>query len=649
MNVMVRLGRASNGVPVFTISEQSAEFGRPFGAIWNGEQRLWMYPAFLPAARSVIADLEQGFAEHIHFEFSDAVQRYLTGLDDTERRKQERALPDGFEYVTKPYDHQVEGLCHIYFYLRAALFYAAGLGKSKIVIDLLRLLHFLGHKSPAIILGPLVTILNWGRQIDQHGGGELSWGAVLGTPKKKRAVIEAAARGEYDILLVTFDTARNFVDLIHREVPYRTVVADESHRIKTWGTGVTRAAHEIGQKASRKIIMTGTPTLGSPLDLYGQYRFLGDCFMPEPYYKYKRKFFNFAGPNSHVVLGYKNLDMLNARTGLLAIRKTKEECLDLPPQTLINHEFEMSRHQSILYNQLVAEMGVDVVTLIAALGGAHSITDALPPDSVLPHAAVLLNKLLQISSGFLITNETLALCDNVEEGGCPHKFACVPNGIKPGTPACAVATARLEDQVTVFDKNPKLEALVELLDSVLVDPPNKVIVWGYYRKELDIIGERLEKMDIGYVRVDGSTGSKVQLLADQFDEDEDTRVYLAQVSTGVGITLNAAAYMVYYSLPYSLGSYLQSLDRNYRIGQTKNVTVWRLLGKQTVDPAIVRLLDNKVDVDQVLASQLACMFCDRSISCLANGVVLFDRACKYQRNMSRPVLRAQFVEVKEGL
>jgi len=648
MNVVVRLGRASNGVPVFTISEQSAEFGRPFGAVWNGEQRLWMYPAFLPAAKSVMADFEQGFDAHINFEFSDPVQRYLTGLEETERRKEALTLPEGFEYVTKPYAHQVEGLCHVYFYLRAALFYAAGLGKSKIIIDLMRLLHFLGHKSPTVILGPVVTVLNWGRQIDEHSGGALRWGAVLGTPKQKQAVIEATARGEFDVLLVTFDTARNFVDLIHQAVPYRLVVADESHRIKTWGTGVTRAAHEIGQKASRKIIMTGTPTLGSPLDLYGQYRFLGDCFMPEPYNKYKRKFLNHAGPNSHVVLGYKNLDMLNARTGLLAIRKTKEECLDLPPQTLVNHEFELSRHQSVLYNQLVMEMGVDVVNLIHMLGGMHSVTDALPPDSVLPHMAVLLNKLLQVSSGFLITNETLGLCDNVEDGGCPHKFACVPNGIKPGTPACAVAPARLEDQVTVFDKNPKLEALVELLDSILVDPPNKTIVWGYYKKELDIIGERLTKMDIGYVRVDGSTGSKIQARADQFNDDPDTRVYLAQVSTGVGITLNAAAYMVYYSLPYSLGSYLQSLDRNYRIGQTKNVTVWRLLGKQTVDPAIVHLLDNKVEVDRVLATKLACIFCDRSIPCLAGGVALFDTACKYQRNMSRPVLRAQFVEVTEG-
>lgn len=648
MKVLVRLGRASNGVPVFTVTDRSAEFARPFGATWNDELHLWMYPAYYPVADKVIADFRTGYKD-VQFELSPPAQQHIEALVEVDRKYQARELPAGFEFVTKPYDHQIEGLCHAYYYLRAALFYAPGLGKSKIAIDLLRLLRFRGNAAPAVILGPLVTIRNWGDEIDFHSGKQLRWGAVLGGHKHKQAVIEAAGRGEYDVLLVTYDTARGFVDLINEKVPYKTVICDESHRIKEWRSQCTKAAHEIGQKASRKLIMTGTPTLGSPMDLYGQFKFLGDCFMPETYVNYKRKFLDLAGENSHVVRGYKNLDLLNARTLFLSIRKTKEECLDLPPQTLVDVSFELSHHQSVLYNQLVEEMGVNLAHLIAALGGAQSIRDALPPDSILPHVATLLNKLLQVSSGFLITNETLGLCDNCEPGGCKFRYTCVPAGIKPGTPRCAVAKERLADQLTIFEQNPKLEALTELLDSVLVDPPNKVIVWCYYRVELDIVEKRLQKLGLGYVRVDGTTGDKIQALAKRFNEDPSIRVYLAQISTGVGITLNAAAYMVYYSLSYSLSAWLQSLDRNYRIGQTKNVTVWRLLGKQTVDAAVMHLLDNKVEVDTVLATRLACMFCAHSIPCLAENIALFDKGCIYQRNMARPVVRAQLVEVKEEL
>ena len=645
MKALVRLGQASNGVPIFTIAGQSVEFSRPFGAVWSREQQLWMYPAYYPAASKVLTDLATAFPG-IQFEFSLAAQQHIQALTEVARKYAARELPSGFVYVTQPFDHQVEGLCHVYYLLRAALFYAPGLGKSKIAIDLLRLLHFLGYKAPAVVLGPLVTIRNWGREIDKHSGGQLRWKAVLGTRTQKRDIIEAAGSGECDVLLVTYDTARNFIDLINEKVPYRTVIADESQRIKDYRSLCTKAALEISQKASRKIIMTGTPTLGSPMDLYGQFKFLGDCFMPENYIKYKNKFLRTAGPNSHVILGYKNLDLLNARTQFLSIRKTKEECLDLPPQTIVDVEFELTRHQSVLYNQLVAEMGVNLANLIATLGGAASITDALPPDSVLPHAATLLNKLLQVSSGFLITNETLALCDTCEPGGCRHRYTCIPVGIKPGTPSCAVSVERLPDRLTVFEQNPKLEALVELLDDTLGDVSNKVIIWCYYRVELNIIEQQLQKMELGYVRVDGTTGEKIQGLADQFNEDPKIRVYLAQISTGVGITLNAAAYMVYYSLTYSLGAYLQSLDRNYRIGQCKNVTVWRLRGKQTIEGSILRLLDNKVEVDAVLATNLACMFCARSIPCAAENNTLFDKTCIYQRKMVRPVVRAQFIEIE---
>ena len=252
MKVLVRLGRASNGVPVFTVTDHSVEFSRAFGAVWNDDQRFWMYPAYYPVAEKVLTSFREGFKD-IQLELSPPARQQVVLLAEVDRKYKARELPAGFQFVTKPFDYQIEGLCHAYYFLRSALFYAPGLGKSKIAIDLLRLLRFLGNASPALIFGPLVTIRNWGREIDKHSGGQLRWGAVLGSRKRKQAVIEAAGRGAYDVLLVTYDTARNFVDLINEKVPYRTVIADESHRIKEWRSQCTKAAHELGQKASRKL------------------------------------------------------------------------------------------------------------------------------------------------------------------------------------------------------------------------------------------------------------------------------------------------------------------------------------------------------------------------------------------------------------
>ena len=69
-----------------------------------------------------------------------------------------------------------------------------------------------------------------------------------------------------------------------------------------------------------------------------------------------------------------------------------------------------------------------------------------------------------------------------------------------------------EALLTVFDENPKLDALEELIDSILGDPSNKVIVWCKYTAELNLIEERLKKLEAGYVRVDGKTGLKIRGL-----------------------------------------------------------------------------------------------------------------------------------------
>lgn len=639
--IVVRMGVAGNGVPVFTIGSKLTELQRPFGATFDDSRHMWMYPAYLPSVKKVLADFDV-LKKTLPLEYSPTVIEYIKQVETTEEKYQQNALPEGFGFVTSPFQHQIQGLAHAFYFLRSALFFAPGLGKSKIAVDLLRLLHFQKEKEMAIVMGPVVTVKNWGKEIDRHSGKTLRWGAVLGTKPKKLEVIERAKGGEFDVLLITYDTVRNYVDKL-LELVYKTIVADESHLIKEWSSSRTKAAHEVGQRAVRKLLMTGTPTLGSPLDLYGQFKFLGDYFMPEGYTAFKLKFLATPQPNSHVVTGFKNMNLLNSRTQFLALRKTKEECLDLPPQTFVDVDYDLSRHQTVIYNQLISEMAIDVEMILAHLGG--STKDNIPPETTLPHAAALLNKLLQISSGFLIkNNQDTKLCDNAEVGGCRYLKECVREDIKPYTKRCQVAPVGIPNTVTRFEENPKLEALEELLDSILADATNKVIVWAYYSEELNIIEEKLTELGVSYVRVDGSTGSRIQPLVDRFNDDPSVRVYLAQVSTGVGITLNASQYMIYYSLTSSLGAYLQSLDRNYRIGQTKNVTVYRLLGKQTVEPALARLLDNKVDVDQVLTHKLSCLMCPQSLKCIAEGIELFDAGCIYPKSMSRPVAKARLIK-----
>ncbi len=605
MALIIRMDKAGNNTPVFTIPNNSVEFSRPFGATRDQDRGLWLYPAYFPVIEQVLED----FTALTHpTEFSPMALQHIEENKAIRNKYENRELPDGFEFITKPFEHQILGLAHTFYMRRAALFYAPGLGKSKIAIDWMRLLAFTGETGMTVVIGPLVTIRNWGKELDIHSGKTLRWGAVLGSPEEKRAVIAEAGTGAFDVLLVTYDTARLYVDQILNTVDYSRIVADESHRLKNGQAGRTIAAMELGQKAERKVIMTGTPTLGSPADLYGQFKFLAPYFMPESPYKYKERFFEMSAYNKHLVLGYKNLPILNRRVQKVSLRKTKEECLTLPEQLFVDVYFDLTRAQLVLYNEVIDSMGIRFVDLQSWL---QDFADPTIPKSKLksmsgvaytvPQIAVLLNKLSQIRSGFLLTsNVDATLCD-----GCESLSFCVPCEIEPYTQDCSVVHVPPEPTLTTVKDNAALDTLDELLETILADPSNKALVWcrySYPGTEIDTISKHLAAKGVGHVCVDGSTSDKIFDVVERFNADPLLRVYVAQSSTGEGITLNSANYTIFYNFDYGLQAYLQPLDRNHRIGQNRKVTVYRMMAANTLDETIVALLSKKIDIDTFLTS-----------------------------------------------
>jgi SNF2 family DNA or RNA helicase len=650
----VRVGLAGNGIPVFLIAGQTFDHQRIFGATWDAERALWMYPAFLPASDKVLADLEVLSGE-VDVSMSDVARRHVEGLARSRDALTGGRLPAGFDFVTKPHAHQLEGLCHVFYYPRAALYFDPGTGKSKIAIDLVRLLRHGGAHGCALVLGPRITVENWGREVDKHSGRQLSWVAVTGTREQKLAAVERAAAERADVVLVTYDTAKRIVDSLVQRLDFELLVLDESHNCKAWSSERTKAAWEIAQKARRRVLMTGSPTEGDPRDVYAPYKILGDCFMPEPYYKYERMVTKRPTPRSHLVTGYKNLDLVNARTTFLSLRKTKEECLDLPARTFVDVDYSLSHSQEVLYDQIVETMGISIDELQAFALGIRDDPQAarallpklldLPAEMVMPHRAAALLKLLQITSGFVINNVVDEnFCDTARGGQpCEHIQDCVAAEVKPHTKRCKVIQKPWPTEAVFSDHNPKHDAIMELVDGIVSVPSAKVIVWCVFHPEMDSIVRRLTAVGVGHVRVDGDTRHPMTMV-DKFNEDSNTRVYVGQVASGIGINLVAATYAIYSSLPYSLTQYSQSLDRNYRIGQDQPVTVYRMIGRRTLEALVAHLLDHKVDVDALLTNKIECALCPHSVKCLAAGIEPFQTGCIHPRTVARPVIKARTLQ-----
>jgi SNF2 family DNA or RNA helicase len=681
-----------NGTPAFTIAGTNPIYARVHAAIYDKKGTRWLFPAYMPFGPLAISDLRKVDPT---LQYGPGVEAHLTYLEQVPQLVKDRVLPEGFTfYGHTPFEHQLEGLSLFLHYPRFALWWEPGSGKSRIPLDHMRAAP--GHRM--LILSQKVTLENWVEQVGIHAGDGLRAVALTGTTEQKREIIYN--HKNYDILVASYGTARTMgYPRLHRQtlsyikklatggktltdsglktlvkavrrlgdpqeqikyvqmwadgstfadvaravesavtcnpqwlddVDYQRCLVDESQNIKEMTSQQTKTIVELGKKASHRYLMSGTPTSGDPRHLYPQMRFLSPAIFPEDWLRFSDLFLVRAARNMRIVTGYKNLNIINERVGRIADNKKKEDCLDLPDRVITDVHVNMTKEQVRLYNTLITAMGVDLTTFFNNPTGT---------DLEIQNAATLLNKLCQVTSGFVLDKSVAtSLCD-----GCPHLRDCVERKIVPYTAQCQVAPEPRTDTVNYLKENPKLDALDGLLDTLLEDPARKVIIWAYYHAELDAIQSLLDKKELRHERMDGRATGSLQDRIRRFNTDPQTRVYLGQIATGVGITLNAATYMIYYSLDWSLEKYLQSIDRNYRAGQDKKVTVYRLIAKGTVEEYKARALSQKKDLSVALTGKLACVNCVKRFECLDAGVELYEAGCIYQRSAKRTIAKAELL------
>ena len=613
-----------NGTPAFVmVNVTPVQAKRVYGATFSKIHGAWLFPAFYPYGINAYRDLEIVIPDIV---FNPVATKHISTLlardADSDAYLRDLALRKDFLYHTKPYRHQEEAVRFVLGNLRCGLFYDMGLGKTKVMIDVIR--H---ERKKTLVLAPSVGVQTWLKEVGVHAEeDELGIVCLRGPPKKRQKLLSEEVP-DADIVIVSYDTAKRDFEYITTVFPYKMIIADESHFMRSHNSARTKCAIALASRASHRILLSGTPSLGDPLHLYGQLSFLGKYIPATDFWTFKKRYVIMnktkmwdsktkKSKTRHLVVGFKNLDLLADKVQKIALRRKKEECLDLPDRSIIDIDFEATPEQKKKYNQLVEGFALE-------LDSGMSITVA--------NAGVMIQKLMQILSGFFILPPP-DICT-----GCTYLPNCVDNQFRPYTKNCLVHPKKHPAAIMHTKKNPKLDALEELLDSILAERRNKVIIYAYFREELRLIENLLRSKDIGYTRIDGSNSSKGPALSEEFDSDPDKRVWLAQISTGIALTLTAATYMVYYSLTYDLGSYLQSMDRNYRIGQKNAVTVYRLICPNSVIKFIAWALSQKKDIASTLVDEINCVLCLNNMRCLGEGIRVFDKGCMHKSKMERVV------------
>lgn len=424
--------------------------------------------------------------------------------------------------------HQQEGIEFLTERRSGLLAFEQGLGKTLVAIDAFGQIQGAGLVDRLLVICPNSLKRNWIAEIAKFAP-QLSAAIAEGKPRQRREVF---ARSDASIVVTSYETARTEVTAILAFLQrYRTVlVLDESHATKNWKSLTSTAARYFAPHCRYRWLLSGTPVTNSPADLYTQVEILA----PGEYVLGSMESFLATIESDPAA------DFARESFDRLILRRTKEECLDLPEKSFVDVRVELPQWQRRLYDEMRDEM----VCEIQAMSG----------EQYRAFASTALAQLTRLSQ--LASNPSLLF---PELNQVPAKFG--------------------------------------ELDSILLDilsvPSRKVIVWSNYVKSIESLLERFA--NVGAVAIYGGTPvDERQEIAARFQHDDDTRVLIANpAAAGTGFTFTAASYTIYETLSWRYDHYAQSQDRNHRIGQSKPVTYMRLLAADTIEEAIVSALERK--------------------------------------------------------
>lgn len=343
---------------------------------------------------------------------------------------------------------------------------------------------------------------------------------------------------------------------------------DESSTMKSHSTKFAKSAVEYAWSLRRWYLLSGTPAPNGEHEYYRQLQSVDFYGIHQSWTRFKQYFFNDVSYNPQ----YEKLAVKPERKDELlkllreySLYVDKEDALVTPGRDFITVDIEMPAELKKIYKELKKELYIE-------LGDNVMITAA--------STAANLNKLNQVTSGFIM--DTHAVKFNAMLKRNPH--------VKQDK----------KQQVHLLSDY-RFEELDKLLDEI---GDKQVLIWGHYRKEFEIVQERLgDKVACVY----GATSLTQKNENIRRFKSGDVQYLMANpASADKGLTLTNAHVCIYFSLGYSYELFRQSMERIYGgiQSQPNRCTYYILTAKGTVDAAIYKTVRNKGDMSMAVLEHL---------------------------------------------
>ena len=480
--------------------------------------------------------------------------------EDLHKQEFEIDIPKDFEFKTKPFAHQIDGVRFGLNKKRFLLGDDQGLGKTKQIIDFVGCLEKTATINKVLIICGVNSLkYNWQSEIGIHSD-EKGW--VLGTrfrkttgkayegsTKDKLADLENLPDSRYLITNIEtlragaekiskskyhFPVAEKLAELCKKGI-ISVIAFDECHKSKDPTSLQSRAMSLLS--APYMAAMSGTPLMNNPLDLYFPLSWLG--YEKHSFYQFKQHYCTLGGWGGSQVVGYKNLEEIRALMDEVMLRRLKTEVLDLPEKIRKIEYVDMTAKQAQIYKEVY--MGV-------------------------------MNELQKIK----FSNNPLSMMIRLRQ-------ATGWTGILSQT----------------VQESAKMDRMVELIEEISASG-QKAIVFSNWESMTEVAREKLKSYNPAYITGNTKADDRMNEVT-RFQNDKNCKVIIGTIGAmGTGLTLTAAQNVIFLDSPWNMALKAQAEDRAHRIGTQGTVNVITLVCKNTIDERIEELVEKKGQIADAL-------------------------------------------------
>ncbi|HBH84586.1 MAG: hypothetical protein A2X05_05780 [Bacteroidetes bacterium GWE2_41_25] len=338
---------------------------------------------------------------------------------------------------------------------------------------------------------------------------------------------------DFDIIISSYHTVRQDIEFIS-SFNFHYIILDESQVIKNPGSALYSTMSRL--RSDYKLLLTGTPVENSLTDLWSQLNFVNPGLLGELSF-FRREF---AKPIEKEGDDEKEFNLRKIIKPFI-LRRTKEMVAgDLPPVTEQTVFCDMTEEQFRIYDEEKSAV-------------RNSILKSIENEGVEKSTIVVLQGLMRLRQ---ISNHPVMTFEDYSSG------------------------------------SGKFETVLQDIESVISEG-HKILVFSSFVKHLNLYADVLSERRIRYAMLTGASTNREKIV-NSFQKDPLNRVFLVSLKAGgLGLNLTAADYVFILDPWWNPASEMQAMSRAHRIGQDKNVFIYRYITTNSIEEKIVRLQEKK--------------------------------------------------------